>query len=266
MIVSRPERLMNYVVLVVFALFALAPIVIMLITALTPSTTSPGGLGIFAEAWTQGQFSRYLSTSILVAVVVVTTATACSILAGFALGAMSFAGSGVLFSLLLLGLMIPTEAIVVPLFYDLRTLGWTDTLWAVALPQIGQSIAFGAYWMRTYFRAAPRSLIEAATLDGAAPRRVLWSVLVPIGRPAIATMVLLTFMWTWNEFLIPLVMSPNGTFRTAPLALALFKGQHVQATGLLAAGAVLVALPVAVLYLILQRHFIRGMLEGAVRE
>lgn len=257
---------MNYAVLLVFAAFALAPIVVVLTTALAPSTTSPGGLTTFVEAWTQGRFGHYLSVSALVAVVVVATATLCSILAGYALGTMAFRGSGVIFSLFLLGLMIPTEAIVVPLFFDLRTLHLTNTLWAVALPQIAQSIAFGAYWMRTYFRAAPRALIEAATLDGASPRRVLWSVLVPIGRPAVTTLVLLVFMWTWNEFLIPLVMSPNGSFRTAPLALAMFKGQHVQATGLLAAGAVLVALPVVIVYLFLQRHFIRGMIEGAVRE
>ena len=175
-------------------------------------------------------------------------------------------GAGLWFSVFLFGLMIPAEAIVVPLFFDLRELGLTDTLWAVALPQIAQSIAFGTYWMRAYFRAAPPSLIEAATLDGASTRQTLWRVLVPVGRPAIVTLVLLTFMWTWNEFLIPLVMSPSGTYRTAPLALALFKGQHVQATSLLAAAAVLVALPVVVLYLFLQRHFIRGMIEGAVRE
>ena len=120
--------------------------------------------------------------------------------------------------------------------------------------------------MRAYFRSSSRAVIEAAALDGAGPARVLFSILVPIGRPAIVTLVVLTFMWTWNEFLIPLVMSPNGSMRTAPLALALFKGQHTEATALLAAASVLVALPVVIVYIFLQRHFIRGMLEGAVRE
>ena len=179
---------------------------------------------------------------------------------------MTFRGSQVLFYLFLLGLMVPAEAVVVPLFYDMRTVGLTNTLWAVALPQVAQTIAFGTYWMRAYFRTAPPSLIEAATLDGASRWRVLWSILVPVGRPAVTTMGVLTFMWTWNEFLIPLVMSPNATYRTAPLALAIFQGQHVQATSLLAAAAILVALPVVIVYLILQRHFVRGMLEGSLRE
>lgn len=272
MITSRFERSMNYVILVVFAVFALAPIVTILLTALQPqSSDATGGVlglypGNFADAWTEGDFARYMRTSLTVSAVVVSVALLCSILAGYAFGTMQFRSSGPLFYLFLLGLMVPTEAIVVPLFYDLRELGLTNTLWAVALPQIAQSIAFGTYWMRAYFRTSPPSLIEAATLDGAKPWRVLWSILVPIGRPAVVTLTVLTFMWTWNEFLIPLVMSPNGAFRTAPLALALFKGQHVQATALLAAAAVLVALPVVILYLLLQRHFIRGMLEGAVRE
>lgn len=266
MIVSRGERAANYAILVLFAAFALGPILLTLVTALAPSTTSPGGLEVFRQAWVEGEFNHYMTTSALVAVVVVTTAVLASILAGYALGTMRVPGGGWLFSLFLLGLMVPAEAIVVPLFYDLRALGLTNTLWGVALPQIAQSIAFGTYWMRTYFRSAPRPVMEAAVLDGAGSWRTLWSILVPIGRPAIVTLVLLVFMWTWNEFLIPLVMSPNGDFRTAPLALAIFKGQHVQATGLLAAAAVLVALPVVVLYLFLQRHFIRGMVEGAVRE
>ncbi|HLR58530.1 MAG TPA: carbohydrate ABC transporter permease [Beutenbergiaceae bacterium] len=266
MIVSRSERAMNYALLIAFAAFALAPILVILWTALAPTASSGGGLGVFAEAWSEANFAVYMRTSLLVAIVVVSTAAISSIMAGFALGSMAFRGAGLWFSVFLFGLMIPAEAIVVPLFFDLRELGLTDTLWAVALPQIAQSIAFGTYWMRAYFRAAPPSLIEAATLDGASTRQTLWRVLVPVGRPAIVTLVLLTFMWTWNEFLIPLVMSPSGTYRTAPLALALFKGQHVQATSLLAAAAVLVALPVVVLYLFLQRHFIRGMIEGAVRE
>ncbi|WP_422632017.1 carbohydrate ABC transporter permease [Pseudokineococcus basanitobsidens] len=252
-----------------FAVLALGPVVTVLAAALTPERASDGG-GLrpqnFAEAWVQGRFGDYMTTSALVAVVVVVAATLLSIMSGYAFGTMEFRGREVLFYLFLLGIMVPSEAVVVPLFFDLRTLGLTNTVWGIAAPQVAQSVAFGTYWMRAYFRTTNRSLIEAARLDGAGSHRVLWSVLVPIGRPAITTLVLLVFMWTWNEFLIPLVMAPAGDLRTAPLGLALFQGQYTQGTSLLAAGAVLVALPVVVVYLFLQRHFIRGMLEGAVRE
>ena len=266
---SSAHRAASYVVLVLFALLALGPVATVLVAALTPESPAAGeGLrpANFADAWVQGRFGDYMATSALVAVVVVVAAVLLSIMSGYAFGTMEFRGREVLFYLFLLGIMVPAEAVVVPLFFDLRTLGLTNTVWGIALPQVAQSVAFGTYWMRAYFRTTNRSLIEAARLDGAGSHRILWSVLVPIGRPAITTLVLLVFMWTWNEFLIPLVMAPAGQLRTAPLGLALFQGQYPQGTSLLAAGAVLVALPVVLVYLVLQRHFIRGMLEGAVRE
>ena len=270
--ISPAERAANYAILLVFGVVALAPILTIVQTALAPETPQDAATGApvhlenFGRAWEQGHFGQYMLNSVLVAVVVVVLATVCSIMTGYALGAFEFRGSQAIFYLFLLGLMVPTEAIVVPLFFDFQAVGLTNTIWAIALPQVAQSVAFGTFWMRAYFRGANRSIIEAARLDGAGHHRVLWQVLVPVARPAVVTLVLLTFMWTWNEFLIPLVMSPNAQLRTAPLGLALFQGQYVQGTTLLAAGAVLVALPVVVLYLFLQRHFIQGMLEGAVRE
>lgn len=270
--ISAGERATNYAILILFALVALAPILTILQAALAPETPQDALTGPplhvenFGRAWEQGRFSEYMLNSVVVGVIVVSMATTFSIMAGYAFGAFTFRGSQPLFYLFLLGIMVPTEAIVVPLFFDLQALGLTNTVWAIALPQVAQSVAFGTFWMRAYFRGANRSLIEAARLDGAGHHRVLWQVLVPVARPAIVTLLLLTFMWTWNEFLIPLVMSPNAQLRTAPLGLALFQGQYVQGTTLLAAAAVLVALPVVVLYLVLQRHFIQGMLEGAVRE
>ncbi|WP_449279573.1 carbohydrate ABC transporter permease [Leucobacter sp. GX0328] len=269
--VSAFEKSANYAILLVFGLIVLWPLGTILVKAFGPASVSAGKTGAFhpenfVTAWVEGRFSQYMLTSVLVAVVVVCVATVVSILAGYAFGTMRFRGSSLLFYVFLLGIMVPTEAIIVPLFFDLRSLGLTDTLWGVALPQIAQSTAFGTYWMRAYFRGLNGSIIEAARIDGATPRRILWQVLVPTARPAITTMIILFFMWTWNEFLIPLVMSPTGAFRTAPLGLALFQGQYTQGTALLAAGAVLVALPIVVLYFFLQRHFIRGMLEGAMKE
>jgi raffinose/stachyose/melibiose transport system permease protein len=204
--------------------------------------------------------------SVCVSALVLVIAVPLSLLAGYAFGTMRFFGSGVLFYLFLLGIMVPAEAIVVPLFYDLRDLGLTDTIWAVALPQAAQSIAFGTYWMRTYFRSSSRAITEAARLDGASNGRILWQIHVPMARPALVTLVVLVFMWTWNEFLIPLVMSPTGSWRTMPLGLNFFQSQHTTEISLMAAGAVIVALPVVILYLFLQRHFIRGMVEGAVKD
>jgi raffinose/stachyose/melibiose transport system permease protein len=269
--VSPFEKAANYAVLVLFAFVILAPIGVVISLALGPESIAvarEGGLlhwENFAEAWQVGRFGQYMATSVTVAVLVVAVAVTASILSGYALGTMRFRGSTFLFYLFLLGIMVPTEAFIVPMFFDMRSLGLTNTIWGVALPQIAMSIAFGTFWMRTAFRASSLELVEAARIDGAGSMRILWQVLVPTIRPAILTLVLLTFMWTWNEFLIPLVMSPSGAVRTAPLGLAFFQGQYTQGTALLAAGAILVALPVVVLYIFLQRHFIKGMIDGAVK-
>jgi raffinose/stachyose/melibiose transport system permease protein len=274
--VSRAERTGNYAILLVVACFALLPILSVLGSSLAGNDSATGGahtasvaglhVGNFADAWRLGHFATYLRTSLVVSVTVVAVSVVASILSGFAFGTMRFRGSTVLFYVFLVGIMMPSEAVVVPLYFDLRSLGLTDTIWAIVLPQIAQSVAFGTFWMRAFFRTSNRSLIEAARIDGATNRRILWQVLVPLARPAVVTMTVLVFMWTWNEFLIPLVMVTNESLRTAPLGLAFFQGQYTQGFTLLAAGAVIVATPVVAVYLFLQRHFIAGMLEGAVRE
>lgn len=273
--VSRGEATANYLVLVAFALFALWPVLTILVAALGPDDAAGGngGAGVlglhpenFVTAWEQGRFGSYLWTSLVVSGTVVTISVALSLLAGYALGTMRFRGATVLFYVFLVGIMMPSEAVLVPLYYDLRALRLTDTIWAVILPQVAQSVAFGTFWMRAWFRSSSRSLVEAARLDGASTWRILWQVLVPLARPAVVTLTVLVFMWTWNEFLIPLVMVVSESLRTAPLGLAFFQGQYTQGFTLLAAGACIVATPVVVLYLLLQRHFISGMLEGAVRE
>jgi len=156
---------------------------------------------------------------------------------------------------------------VIPLYYIFRDAGLTDSYWALILPQIGLSIPFGTFWMRAFFRSTPGALVEASRLDGASSFGTLWRVLLPQAWPAITTMLVLVFMWTWNEFLLALVMIQSDSLRTAPLGLALFQGANRQQDPTLtAAAAVLVALPIVVVYVFLQRSFIRGMFAGAVKE
>ena len=147
-----------------------------------------------------------------------------------------------------------------------KDVGLTDSYWALILPQIGLSVPFGTFWMRAFFRSSPNSLVEASLLDGASSFVTLWRVLLPHAWPAITTMIVLVFMWTWNEFLLALVLIQSDSLRTAPLGLALFAGAYrSQDPTLTAAAAVLVMLPVVIVYVFLQRSFIRGMFAGAVK-
>jgi raffinose/stachyose/melibiose transport system permease protein len=269
---SRRELSITYGILGAFSLIALLPIVGIVFTAVQDQdaqaafgTLDGFDLGNFADAWRDGNFGTYLRSSAIVTVSVVAASSLLSLLAGYAFGLMRFRGSTVLFYVFLLGLMIPTEAMIVPLYYDFRDLGLIDTYWALILPQVGTSVAFGTFWMRAYFRSVPRSLVEAARIDGASSWFTLWRVLLPLARPAVLTMTVLLFMWTWNEFLLALVMVSDEGLRTAPLGLSFFQGRNRTNLTLLAAGAVIVAAPVVLLYVLLQRHFIRGMLSGAVK-
>jgi raffinose/stachyose/melibiose transport system permease protein len=257
-VIDRREQVLAHVVLGVFGLIALAPVARIVLLALSEA-------GSFSTAWADGHFGAYLRSSAIVAVSVVAIATVLSILAGYAFGMMRFRGRQVLFYAFLVGLMVPLEATIVPLYYDLRDVGLTDTYWALILPQAGVSIAFGTFWMRAFFRSVPRSLVEAARLDGSSSWVTLWRVILPLGRPAVLTMVVLVFMWTWNEFLLALVMVSDESLRTAPLGLAFFQGRNTSDEALLAAGSLIVAAPVVLVYLFFQRHFIRGMLSGAVK-
>jgi raffinose/stachyose/melibiose transport system permease protein len=271
--ISRAETTANYLLLGVFAALTLVPLAGVLLSAVTPEGELRVGFDLpsrlslanFSAAWQAGNFSRYMVNSVLVVVGVVVLTALLSTLAGFAFATMRFPGRSVLFYVLLLGLMLPVESFIIPLYYDLRGWGLTDTYWSLLLPQTAQSLAFGTFWMRNFFRSFPASVVEAARVDGATDRALLWRILVPAARPALMTMSLLIAMWTWNEFLLPLVMISGETWRTAPLGLAFFQGQHATQTQLLAAAATIVALPIVLAYLFLQRRFIAGMLSGAVK-
>jgi raffinose/stachyose/melibiose transport system permease protein len=272
--ISRREHLVNYAILIAFSLFALYPVVGVLTTALTdPGTASGFSLSTdfhfsnFSAAWDQGHFSHYLRSSVIVSVTVVTVSTLLSILSGYAFGLMRFRGATVLFYVFLLGLMVPVEAMVVPLYFDFRRVHLLDTYWALILPQIGQSVTLGTFWMRAFFLSTPRALVEAGRIDGAGSFRILRSVLLPQARPALLTLCLLVFIYTWNEFLLALVLLNGSDNTTAPLGLAFFAG--VARAGdptKVAAASVLVAAPIVIVYLFLQRHFIRGVLAGAIKE
>jgi len=275
MTTARREQLLSYAVLGAFAIVAIYPILSIVLLAFHRRSDLVTGFDIpdrlsfdtFKQAWELGGFGRGLLNSFIVAASVSVATAVLSTLAGYAFGAMRFRGSEPLFYLLLIGLIFPYEATVIPLYYVFKDAGLTDSYWALILPQIGLSIPFGTFWMRAFFRSTPISLVEASRLDGASSLATLLRVLLPQAKPALTTLVVLVFMWTWNEFLLALVMIQSDDLRTAPLGLALFAGANrTQDPTLTAAAAVLVALPVVIVYVFLQRSFIRGMFAGAVKE
>jgi raffinose/stachyose/melibiose transport system permease protein len=145
-------------------------------------------------------------------------------------------------------------------------MGLLDTLAGLILPLLAQSLPFGVFWMRASFRSLPQSLTEAARLDGAGTFGVLRYVLVPLLIPAMTTLLVLTFVFTWNDFLLSLVVIQSQANRTAPLSLAMFIGQRTTDVTGLAAGALIISIPVVLVFILFQRSLIRGILAGALKE
>ncbi len=274
MIEARRTTALTYMFLVFATLLVIVPLAGVILASVNSPDTNVTGFQIpeifyfsnYLEAWTQARFSTYMTASVIVSTGVVLGTVALSVLAGYAFGVLKFRGRDLMFYLMLGGLIIPAQATIVPLYFEFQSVGLTNTWWALILPQIGALLAFGAFWMRAFFRAAPVTLIDAAKIDGASSWVVLWRVLVPIGKPAILTLALLTSLWSWNNFLLPLVMVTDEKFRTAPLGLAFFRGEYSTNFPLMAAAAVMISLPMVILYFFLQKSFIQGMTSGSVNE
>jgi raffinose/stachyose/melibiose transport system permease protein len=269
--ISKIERAVNYVVLTILALLVLFPVGTFVVAALSPDRSGkPVGFSQFqwdnfTTAWRDAGFSRAMMVSLIITVCVVAGQVLLALLGGYAFGVLGVVGDKVLFPIVLLGMMISLEAIIVPLYYQFRTYGLTNTLPGIILIQLGMGVPFGIFWMRAAFRSLPRSAFESAELDGAGPLRMLRSMAAPMAKPAIYTLILLSFMWTWNDYFLSLVFL-HGTNQTATVALGVFQGRYVTQINLMAAGGLIVAAPVLVLYVVFQRKFISGMLAGAIKE
>jgi raffinose/stachyose/melibiose transport system permease protein len=185
-------------------------------------------------------------------------------MSGFGFGMFRFAGDNLLLLIILIGLMVPFEAVIIPLWQLMNDLGLLNTYWALILPQVALSFAFGTFWMRANFKNMPGELIDAAVVDGCTTWDVLWRVLFPLSRPALLSLVVLLFMWTWNEFFLVLVMA-TGDLRTLPVGLALLRGRYSADVPVLAAASIMVFLPVLVIYIFFQRSFIEGIISGALK-
>ncbi len=264
----------NYVVLSLFLLLVFIPIIGLVFSAFKTDAevvkgplTLPSQLRLdaFKEAWTTGRFNLFFRNSVVVTVVVVIASVFLSTLMGYAFALLPMPGKKVLYPLVLLGYMVPFEAVIIPLYHMMNRIDLVDTYWALILPQVGLSVSFGTLWMTSFFRTAPRELIDAAAIDGCNRWQALWRVLWPLARPAVLTLVVLVFMWTWNEFLLALVLVQKETMRTLPVGLAFFQGRYSANIPLMAAGSLIVAGPILLVYILFQRHFIRGMLGGAVK-
>ncbi|HOX33628.1 MAG TPA: carbohydrate ABC transporter permease [Spirochaetales bacterium] len=270
----RVGSILLYLVLLLFVAYTVTPFVITWFTALKSKgelVSNPLGpprkaeLPNLAAAWKQGRLGRYSLNSLAVALPVLVAASLLSVTSAYALSFFRLPGRGGILSLFILGLTLPMEAAIIQLYYHMKSLGLLDTLQGLVLAQVGLSMPFGTYFLFTAFRDMPRSLVEAAEIDGAGTWKVLWRILLPALGPSLTVLALLFFIWTWNEFLLALVLIGADSLRTLPVGMAFFQGKYVGNAPLTAMGATIMSLPAIVLYLCLQRYFISGMTAGALK-
>jgi multiple sugar transport system permease protein len=185
-------------------------------------------------------------------------------LAGYAFAKLRFAGKDRLFRWLLAAMVIPSQVAMLPLFLMLKGLGLVNTYGGVIVP--GMASLFGIFLIRQYALSIPDSLLDAARIDGAGEFRIFWSLVLPLCKPILVTLAIFTFLGAWNDFMWPLIILADSHLYTLPVALANLLGEHVQDAELMMAGAVLTVLPVVLLFLLLQKYYIEGLVLGSVKE
>lgn len=266
----RSETVINYFVLLLFTVVVLMPIVWTLLAALSPNQNGAASTDLrwsnFSDAWTNGALGQALVASTVITAGAVVLQVLLALGSGYAFGVLDVIGSRVLFPVVLLGLMLSTEALIIPLYFQFRSIGLINSWLGLIVIHVGMGVPFGAFWMRATFRAIPASLVESARIDGAGTWRVLWRILVPVSRPAILTLVLLNAMWTWNDYFVALIMISDPTKQPVTLALGAFQGRFTTEFNTMSAAAVIICLPILLLYAFFQRQFIHGVLTGALKE
>ena len=270
-----PARLQvpGLTLLVLTMLFSVFPLLSMLSAALQPQGTVPSGLSWpadpqwhnFVDAWRVADISPLLVSSAILVVGVVPAVALVSTMAGYALGQLRIPGGSIFFVLLLFGLTLPREATIVPLYYQVRDYGLLNSRLGLMLVLIGAFIPFAVFWMRAHFLTVPRELGEACSIDGAGPWQAFRHVQIPLAVPAISSMCLLLFLWTWNTFLQAIVLIDDPSKRTMAGALQKFVGQYSTDVVLLNAGSLLIMAPTVVVFLLFQRQFSKALIAGSVK-
>lgn len=217
----------------------------------------------YTEVLQRAPFARWFLNTLVVTVVVVAGNLLFCSLAGYAFARIKFFGRDVVFILVLATLMIPFQVIMIPTFIIVRKLGLIDTLGALIVPNLAG--AFGIFLLRQFFRSLPIELEEAARIDGASRLGVLFKIVLPLSGPVLATVAVITFLWTWNDFLWPLITIYNPDNMTLQLGLTTFQGAHQTNTHLLMAANVMSVIPVLFLFFVAQRFFIRGIATSGLK-
>ncbi len=219
----------------------------------------------YVDAWTIGKFAVYYKNTIVITVLSVAVVLLAVILAAYAFAKMDFYGRKSILYVMLLGLIIPFYSIMIPLYYVLRNLRLLDTYLGMVLPLVALHIPFGVFLMRSFFMSVPTDLLDAARVDGCSELRVFTQIVVPMAKSAISSLAIFQTVWSWNNFIIPLLYTQSDWIRPITLGLMYFEGRYTTDYSLTMTGCIIVSLPLLIVFLIFQKRFVRGFISGAFK-
>lgn len=265
-----------YLFLIISCAFTIFPMIFLLVISLRTrqDIIREGVLSIpdtlhfenYITAWKTGHFSTYFSNSIIISVISVIGVLVLATLIAYAMVYYDFKGKKTVNLLILLGLIIPVEIVIIPLFYNMKFIGLLGTRAPVYLTHIALNIPFSVFLLQGFIKDIPKSLVESARMDGAKEFTVLRKIIVPLIAPALVSVVILIFMWTWNDFMLSNIMLRDDAVRTLPLGLSFFKGKYTRDIPMTAAASTIIMTPVLLVYLVFQKHMMKGLTMGAVKE
>jgi multiple sugar transport system permease protein len=219
----------------------------------------------YRDAWSSNQFGRYFVNSVIVALATTFCAVFLSSMMAYSFARFRFPGRGLLFGLLLIGLMVPTMMLLIPQFLLARQLHALNSLWGLVFFYTAGNLALNTFLLRSFFQDIPRELEEAMVVDGAGPWTRYRRLILPLSRPALATVGIFTFLASWDEFVWALTVINDPNKRTLPIAIALFQGQHTTHWELVFAASVIAIIPVIGIFVLFQRQFVSGIATGALK-
>jgi ABC-type glycerol-3-phosphate transport system permease component len=257
-----------------FAISAVLPLVFMAFNAFRteadwdrdkiglPTTFS---FGAFERAWTGANIGLYFRNSAIVTLSTVALTVLCATCAGYSFGKIRWRLRGFVYFFVLAWLAIPPLLMMVPIYEEMVQLHLLDTYWCVILLYTALNLPFNVYLMTAFFRSLPDELLEAARLDGASIHRIFTRVLLPLAKPALATLVIFNVLWAWNEFLFALILLQTDNVKTLTVGVSQLQSRFVTDYPALMAGLLITSLPVIGAYVIFQRHLVRGIIAGAAK-
>ena len=269
---ARIGLAVRVVVALLVAVLMAFPLWVMLVTAVSGNSVFSTDLELWPKRITGANFARVFSAwpvgtwfvnSVVVTALTTILTVVVSVLAGYGFAKLRFPAKGPLFLLLLATMMIPTQAILVPQFRLVNALGLVGTFWAVIIP--GAAATFGIFLARQFMIAIPNELIEAAKMDGAGPVRIFWSIVLPLCKPLLAVLTLLSLMYQWNDFLWPLIVLKVPELYTLTIGLQFLQGQYRTDYGAMMAMTLITVGPLVVLFLLFQRWFVQGFATTGIR-